>query len=108
VFGTITYMLWLGLFIGLPLLALLIAARRALWRQRRAIGWTLAGALAGGWAWDGLAVRLGAWYYDPGNILNVWIGGLPIEEWLWIVGVTLLFGCLTVFIQEQRTKSREQ
>jgi lycopene cyclase domain-containing protein len=104
VFGTITYIIWLGLFIGLPLLVLLIVARRALWRQRRAIGWVLAGALAGGWAWDALAVRLGAWYYDPSNILNIWIGGLPIEEWLWIVGVTLLFGCLTVVLAERTTE----
>ena len=99
-FGHSTYMIWLGLFIGLPLLALGIAARHALWRRRHALLWTLAGALAGGWAWDALAVRLGAWYYDTGNILNIWIGGLPIEEWLWIAGVTLLFGCVTVLCVE--------
>jgi lycopene cyclase domain-containing protein len=100
-FGTLTYIIWLALFIGLPLLALLIAARRALWRQRRALGWVLAGALVGGWAWDALAVRLGSWYYEPGNILNAWVGGLPIEEWLWILGVTLLFGCVTVVVEER-------
>ena len=64
--------------------------------------------LAGGWAWDALAVRLGAWYYDPNNIVNIWIGGLPIEEWIWIAGVTLLFGCVTVTLEEQRTKNKEQ
>jgi lycopene cyclase domain-containing protein len=99
-YGHLTYIIWLALFIGLPLLALGIAARRVLWRRRRALGWTLAGALAGGWAWDALAVRLGAWYYDPNNILNLWLGGLPLEEWLWIAGVTLLFGCTTVIVVE--------
>jgi lycopene cyclase domain-containing protein len=107
-FGQVTYIVWLILFIGLPLVALGVAARRALWRQRRALLWALAGALAGGWAWDALAVRLGAWYYDPRNILNLWIGGLPIEEWLWIAGVTLLFGCVTVVLEEQRTKNERQ
>ena len=101
-FGHLTYMIWLALFIGLPLLALAVAIRRALWRRRRALLWTLAGALAGGWAWDALAVRLGAWYYDSNNILNIWIGGLPIEEWIWIAGVTLLFGCVTVVIVDCR------
>ena len=28
-------------------------------------------------------------------------GGLPIEEWLWIASVTLLFGCVTVVITER-------
>lgn len=103
-FGPHTYVIWLGLFIGLPLLALAVAARRPLWRQRRALALTLAGALAGGWAWDALAVRLGAWYYDPGFILGWWLGGLPIEEWLWIVGVTLLFACVTVVIAESEDR----
>src|SRR6266540_2982072 len=76
-----------------------------------------------GWAWrlltitpgmggdkqacDALAVRLGAWYYDPHNILNIWIGGLPIEEWIWIAGVTLLFGCVTVVIAERSHQESE-
>ncbi|SRR5258706_8278858 len=107
-FGTLTYIIWLGLFIGIPLLALAVAARRALWRRRRALAWVLLGALAGGWAWDVLAVRLGAWYYDPRNILGWWIGGLPVEEWIWIAGVTLLFGCVTVVLAEPRTKNKEQ
>jgi len=106
-FSNLTYMIWLALFIGLPLLALAISARRALWRRRRALFWVLAGALAGGWAWDALAVRLGAWYYDPNNILNFWIGGLPIEEWIWIAGVTLLFGCVTVVIAERSHQESE-
>jgi lycopene cyclase domain-containing protein len=107
-FGSITYIVWLALFVGLPLLALLIGARRALWRRRRALALTLAGALAGGWAWDALIVRLGAWYYDPRFILNWWIAGLPLEEWLWVVGVTLLFGGLTIILEERRRADPER
>ena len=104
-FGNLTYIIWLALFIGVPLLALLFAARGAFWRKWRALAWVLAGALVGGWAWDAGIVRLGAWYYDPNNILGLWIAGLPIEEWLWIVGVTLLFGALTIVLEE-RTRKR--
>ena len=85
-YNNLTYIIWLALFLGLPLLALLVVARRALWRRRRALFWLLAGALAGGWAW---------------------IGGLPIEEWIWIAGVTLLFGCVTVTMVEPRTEHKE-
>ena len=100
-FGSPTYIIWLILFVGLPLLALVVLAPRALWRHRRTLAWTLAGAIAGGWAWDALIVRLGAWYYDPNNILNIWLAGLPLEEWLWIAGVTLMFGALTIAIEER-------
>lgn len=104
-FGQMTYMLWLALCIGLPILLLAVWRPRALWRQRRALGWTLLGAFVGGWAWDALAVRLGAWYYQETNIVDLWIGGLPIEEWLWIAGVSLMFGMLTVLLAE-RSRAR--
>lgn len=100
-FGTNTYLIWLGLFVGLPLLTLATFAWRQLWRRRRALGWTLLGALAGGWAWDAGIVKLGAWDYDPRHIANIWLGGLPLEEWLWIVGVTLMFAALTVVLAER-------
>jgi lycopene cyclase domain-containing protein len=103
-FGHLTYVTWLALCIGLPLVVLAILAWPKLWRRRRALGWTLAGALAGGWVWDALAVQLGAWYYDPNNIVGLWLGGLPIEEWIWIAGVTLLFGCATIILEEHSTK----
>jgi lycopene cyclase domain-containing protein len=63
----------------------------------------LLGALVGGWAWDYASVELRIWYYAPANTAGLWIGGLPIEEWLWIIGVPLLFGALTVVL-----KAREQ
>jgi len=99
-FGQFTYLLWLLLFIFLPLFALVVWQRQV-WRQWRALGLILAGSLAGGWAWDAVAVRRGLWFYAPGNIVGIWIAGLPIEEWLWIVGVTLLFGAVTVVVAER-------
>lgn len=104
-FGSYTYIVWLALFIGLPLLALAVAGRRALWRQRRTLAWTVLGALVGGWAWDALIVRLGAWFYDPAKIVNLWIAGLPLEEWLWIAGVTLMFGAMTILLEEKRANN---
>ncbi|MEZ4680057.1 MAG: lycopene cyclase domain-containing protein [Caldilineaceae bacterium] len=93
-FGQATYLLWLFLCIGMPLLLLLLRWHGQLWHQRRAVGWTLVGAAVGGWAWDALAVRLEVWYYDSANIAGIWWLGLPLEEWLWIGGVALLFGAI--------------
>lgn len=99
-FGTLTYLVWLGLFIGLPLL-IFLRWRDLIWRRRRALALITLGSLVGGWAWDASAVRLGLWFYRSDNILGLWIAGLPIEEWLWIVGVTLMFGLLTIVVFER-------
>ncbi len=100
-FGTWTYAVWLALFMGLPLL-LLMRWRALFWLRRRALALAVVGSLAGGWAWDALSVRLGIWFYRPDDILGVWIVGLPIEEWLWIIGVTVLFGLTAIVILEQQ------
>jgi lycopene beta-cyclase len=97
------YLTWLALFIELPLLILAIVGRRQLWRRRGALAWMLLGALILGGAWDRLAVVAAIWYYHAANISGVWLGGLPLEEWLWISGTSLLFGGLTVLIHERRS-----
>lgn len=98
-FDNYTYLVWLFCFIGVPLLVLL-RWRQPLWRQRRALAWTVFGSVVGGWLWDALAVRIGLWHYDPARIAGIWFWGLPLEEWIWIVGVTLLFGGLTILLAE--------
>lgn len=105
-FGKYTYLIWLLLFIGLPLLTLLYW-RGWLWQQRRALGWTLLGSLVGGWLWDAAAVRFNLWYYEPDRIAGLWWFGLPLEEWLWITGVTLLFGGLTVVLKERQQRASQ-
>lgn len=100
VFGALTYLIWLAVFVGLPVLALLRWGAQA-GERRRALLLVMLGSLAGGWLWDALSVRLGIWFYAPANILGVWLAGLPLEEWLWIGGVTLMFGLLTVALVER-------
>ena len=56
-FGEYTYLIWLLLFMGVPLLVLLYW-RGWLWQQRRVLCWTLLGSLVGGWLWDAAAVRV--------------------------------------------------
>ena len=100
-FGKLTYIIWLSLFIGLPLLLIVWRWPHLLRRQGRALALTALGALVGGWAWDALAVRLGVWFFNPANMLNLWFLGLPLEEWLWFTGVSLMFGSLTVVLMER-------
>lgn len=96
-----TYLLWLALFIGLPLLALWRWQGTLVARRWQALAWTLLGALLFGWWWDGLAIQIGIWFYAPDKISGLWLGGMPLEEWLWIGGVVLLFGSLTIVLKER-------
>lgn len=100
-FGSYTYLIWLACFMGIPLLALCWWQGQALWQQRRALFWVTLGSLVGGWIWDALAVCVGLWYYNPDYLVGWWWFGLPLEEWLWIVGVTLIFGGLTVILADR-------
>jgi lycopene cyclase domain-containing protein len=100
-FGQSTYLIWLALFLALPIAAIWLIWPRQIWGQRRALAWTALGAFLGGWLWDGIAIQAHVWYYDAANITDVWLLGMPLEEWLWIVGVTLLFGSLTVVLMER-------
>jgi lycopene cyclase domain-containing protein len=99
-FGQLTYIIWLAVFVGVPIV-LLMHWRRAFWRRKRALGWVLLGALVGGWAWDAASVQLRVWFYAPEHITSVWLLGLPLEEWLWIGGTTLLFALTTIVLIER-------
>jgi lycopene cyclase domain-containing protein len=106
-FGPNTYLIWLACFIGLPLGILLVRHGQVIRRRVRGLAWVVAGSMAGGWAWDVLAVRVGLWFYDPAHLVGWWVLGLPLEEWLWIAGVTLLFGSVTVNLAERAGLGRD-
>ncbi len=91
-FGKTTYLMWLLLFIGIPLL-ILLRWRHHLRQQRRALALTVLGSLAGGWLWDAIAVRLGLWYYDPANIS---VSGFWAYRWKNGSGSWVSRSCLAV------------
>ncbi len=49
-----------------------------------------------GYIWDAYAVHEGWWYYEPHQIVNIWILGLPIEEHLFIVSTSIFYIILTL------------
>ena len=108
-FGQFTYLIWHIVFLYSIIAFLMWRWRALFWSRRRAFAWAVLGSLGGGWVWDALAVQLDIWHYDPNHIVGWWIIGLPIEEWLWIVGVTLMFSMVAVvFIERSKTVSSEQ
>ena len=99
-----TYFGFLLLFIGLPLVLLLILNRfderrrksapefcpaRAIWL---AIGLHVLLAVLYTTPWDNYLVATGVWYYDPKLISGVLLGWVPLEEYTFFVLETLLTG----------------
>lgn len=107
-FGTNTYLIWLACFIGVPLVALALWRGKLIWRKRCGLAWATLGSLVGGWIWDASSVYFGVWYYNPEHLAGWWWAGLPLEEWLWIVGVTWMFGALTVTLVGEEAAGEAQ
>ncbi len=58
---------------------------------------------------DPLAVKvLHIWFYNPDKILNIWIVGTVIEEFLWMILVSFLFSALTIIFIEYQNKKRKE
>ncbi len=92
------YLIFLLLFYGVPTVALCVLTRDRLRKYRRTLFWTFAFVFTIGWLWDWASVRTGVWRYDTAATLGVWLGGLPVEEFvgfyllstLFMVGIILL------------------
>jgi lycopene cyclase domain-containing protein len=88
-----TYARFLGIFVVLPILFLLVRYRRTLsWRGLAPMGLLLIIVYAATSPWDNMAVKWGLWGFDPERIWGVKLGWLPLEEYLFFGLQTLLVG----------------
>lgn len=92
------YPLWLLLFLILPLGLIWSLQFRTLIRYRAALALTAVGCLAIAIPWDMLAVKDHIWYFSEPYILGVWLLGLPVEEYAYILLVSLLCSTVTILI----------
>jgi lycopene cyclase domain-containing protein len=94
----LTYLRWLAVFFGLPLAALWLTQLRLLWSHRRKIRACALWALILSVPWDWWASRTQVWTFPADTHLGFWIGGLPLEEYLFIVSAATLVSSFTLVL----------
>ena len=51
--------------------------------------------------WDYIAIRERIWYFTEQHIFGILLFGLPIEEWVFIIFMALLFSTITALLMEK-------
>lgn len=99
------YITWLIIFMVLPVAALWAAYFELLWSYRRTIGLIAAIALLIGIPWDVLAARLHIWGWASGCCTLPRAQGVPLEEALFMLGVSLYASSLTIILRSNKLKT---
>ena len=96
-----SYPLWLLLFLTLPLALIWLFKFRTLLKYRVVLMLIALGCLIVSVPWDILSVNDHIWYFSEPYILGVWLLGLPIEEYAYILFVGLLSASVTILFWER-------
>jgi lycopene beta-cyclase len=103
----VTYLQFLGVFLVVPIIALLLAMRREL----RSLPWLAIGgialvALVYTTPWDNLLILYGVWTYPPQRVLNIVLGVVPIEEYSFFILQTVLASLFALLLLKRLGKSQ--
>jgi len=95
----VTYAQFLLIFLVLPILLLAGAVRRR-WRQRYGlvVGLHSLIALAYTTPWDNYLVATRVWWYDPGRVMGITWGWVPLEEYTFFVLQPILVGLWLIYL----------
>lgn len=94
------YLIWFSIFMIAPLILLiggvLLYRSEIITDNLDIIGRSMIVLFIIGYIWDAYAVHAGWWFYKPHQIVNIWILGLPIEEYVFIFATILFYTILTL------------
>jgi lycopene cyclase domain-containing protein len=94
----LTYLQWLAVFFCLPLTVLWLTHLRLLWSHRQTIRLCALWALILSAPWDWWATRTRVWTFPADTHLGFQIGGLPLEEYVFIVCATIFVSSFTLVL----------
>src|SRR5438309_10848347 len=97
----LSYPLWLLLFTIVPISILWIIKFNTLKKYYKVIAFAVVGSIVFSLPWDIIAIHERIWYFTQPHIFGIYIVGLPIEEWLFMTFVTILFTIITLILWEK-------
>jgi lycopene cyclase domain-containing protein len=105
--SAVTYLQFLAVFVGIPIVAVLLLLRRDLTRiPWPAIGAVCLLALVYTTPWDNMLVASGVWSYPRERVANVVLGVVPIEEYGFFVLQTILTSLFTLLLIRRAIRPR--
>jgi len=92
----LSYWIWLSIYVFLPMLVMVAWKHELLSKYRKTILLCGFGSLLVASVWDHYAIEAGLWSFPQQEILGIWFGGLPLEEWIFIsfIGMELCMAAL--------------
>ncbi|MBI2547487.1 MAG: lycopene cyclase domain-containing protein [Candidatus Aenigmarchaeota archaeon] len=97
-------MIWLSLFVWLTTLVLWTFNFNVLKHYKKTLLLCIFFALVFSIPWDYLALKTGMWNFPKENNIGILLAGLPLEEFLFIIFVTLEVSTITLVLKK-RVKS---
>lgn len=93
------YIFWLATFIWIPTFILWYKNFALLWKYWRTFAYAMFFAVLFSYPWDVLAVKNDIWFFPQRGNLNIYIAELPLEEYLFMITVTLFVATVTVIFK---------
>jgi lycopene cyclase domain-containing protein len=95
------YPFWLLIFVILPLAILWIFKHKNLMRYKLSLISCIIGSIIFSFPWDYIVIKKKIWYFTDPHIFGTWFLSLPVEEWIFIIFITLLFSSITILLWEK-------
>lgn len=94
------YLIWVTAFMIVPLLVLvtgiLVYRQHIMTDNIGVIGRSMALLFIIGYLWDAFAIHAGWWYYEPSQVVGIWLLGMPLEEYIFIFATSLFYILITL------------
>mgnify|MGYP001580350402 CR=1 FL=1 len=96
-----SYLMWLTILVCFPLSVLWLTHLKSLMKYKRTISLCVFSGLLFGIPWDYWAIQTRIWEFPRENIVGIWIAGIPLEEYLFLVFVTMLISTITLILKHR-------
>ncbi len=98
------YIVWFALFAWLPTAILWIFYWPLYRKYKKVFIYCIAGAIIFGYPWDYWATHYWLWHFSGDHTLGIFLGGLPVEEYIFFASEALLYSSIALALRKHLNK----